>query len=258
MAKSLQKIKSRTLRRRGLSILKIASIVRVAKSTVSLWCRDIELTESQKLKLLASKREGLRRGQLMGAEIQKKKRLDKIYAYRQEGIGRMADFGLREGFAFGLALYLAEGSKNSKGIIFTNSDPLIIKFMIDWFQKYFDVPKGNFTFYLMINEIHKLREQIVKKYWVKYLNISSDQFRKTTFARSKQKKIYENHSNYYGTIHFKILKSTELLYRIKGLIDGVFESRIVRKSMLVGVAQGLERHPHKVDVAGSNPAADTR
>jgi transcriptional regulator with XRE-family HTH domain len=43
MAKSLQRIEARKLRKeKGLSIKEIAEKVRVGKSTVSLWCRDIE------------------------------------------------------------------------------------------------------------------------------------------------------------------------------------------------------------------------
>src|SRR3989344_8024212 len=128
MAKSKQKLEARRLRYRGLSIIKISDIIKVAKSTVSLWCRDIELTEKQKLTLLTSRENGLKRGQLIGAEMQKNKRLEKISKYRQEGINRLKNLTSRESFVAGLALYLAEGSKNSKGVIFTNSDPSIIKF----------------------------------------------------------------------------------------------------------------------------------
>ena len=48
---------------------------------------------------------------------------------------------------------------------------------------------------------------------------------------TSQKKIYANYDNYYGTIHFKVLKSTHLLYKIQGLIGGLFESTIVKNMM---------------------------
>ncbi len=228
MAKSKQRLQARELRRQGISIIKIAAIVKIAKSTVSLWCRDIELTEKQKLVLLASKENGLKRGQLIGAEIQKKRRLEKIEEYRRQGINKLKNLNSQELFIAGLALYLAEGSKRSRGVIFTNSDALVIKLMMNWFNDYFKIPLSDFTFYLIINEIHKPREQIVKNYWAKYLDISIAQFRKTTFVRTKQKKIYANYDNYYGTIHFKILKSTDLLYKIHGLIAGLFESTVIK------------------------------
>lgn len=229
MAKSEQRLRARELRLCGMSIIKIASIVKVAKSTISMWCRDIDLTEEQKSKLLASKEEGLKKGQLMGAEMQKRRRIEKIEKYTLEGIRQLSNIKPKEYFIAGLALYLAEGSKGFKGTIFTNSDARIIKLMMNWFGDYFKIPINDFTFYLIINEIHKPRERVVKSYWTKYLGISITQFRKTTFVRTKQKKVYANHDNYYGTIHFRILKSTDLLYKIQGLIAGLFESTIIKK-----------------------------
>ncbi len=232
MAKSKQRLQTRELRRQGMSIIKIAAIVKISKSTVSVWCRDIELTERQRLALLSSKEEGLKRGQLLGAEIQKRRRIDKIERYRQEGTGQLINLTFGECFVAGLSLYLAEGSKKRKGVVFTNSDPLIIKFMMGWLRKYFQISIDNFTFYVIINDIHRPREKIIIDYWVNYLNISELQFRKTTFVVTKQKKIYENYDRYYGTIHFKILKSTDLLYRIEGLINGLFQSDIVKRDIL--------------------------
>src|SRR3989338_6090917 len=228
MAKSQQKLKARKLRRGGMSIIKIADTVKVAKSTVSLWCRDIELTERQKLILLNSKENGLRRGQLIGAEIQKKRRLDRIDKYRLEGIKKLSNLTLKQYFSAGLTLYLAEGSKERR-IIFTNSDPRVVKFMISWFRTFFNVPTEDFAFYLIINQIHKTREKIVKNYWSEYLNMSIKQFRKTSFVKAKQKKVYENHHKYYGAIHFQILKSTELSYKIKGLLVGLFEAKVLNR-----------------------------
>ena len=233
MAKSKQRLGARDLRKQGMSIIRIASLVNVAKSTVSLWCRDIDLTEEQKARLIASREDGLKRGQLMGAEIQKRRRLEKIENYKLEGITTLSNMRSEEYFIAGLSFYIAEGSKKSRAVVFTNSDPLMIKFMMNWFRTFFKTPIEDFTFYLIINEVHKSREQIVKDYWVRFLNISKTQFRKTSFVKSKQKKTYDNHDNYFGTIHFKVLKSADLLYKIKGLSTGLFESNIVKKQMSV-------------------------
>ena len=47
MAKSRDKIKARKLRKKGESIKKIANLLNISTSTVSLWCRDVELTNIQ-------------------------------------------------------------------------------------------------------------------------------------------------------------------------------------------------------------------
>src|SRR3989344_6638739 len=119
MAKSKQRLGARDLRKQGMSIIRIASLVNVAKSTVSLWCRDIDLTEEQKARLIASREDGLKRGQLMGAEIQKRRRLEKIENYKLEGITTLSNMRSEEYFIAGLSFYIAEGSKKSRAVVFT-------------------------------------------------------------------------------------------------------------------------------------------
>ena len=57
------------LRRKGLSYKEILEQVPVSKSTISLWCRDIELTLEQKERLKA------KRGSLRGAKVQQVRRI---------------------------------------------------------------------------------------------------------------------------------------------------------------------------------------
>lgn len=47
MAKSKEKNKALILRQNGESIKDIAKRLKISKSTVSLWCRDIKLTSEQ-------------------------------------------------------------------------------------------------------------------------------------------------------------------------------------------------------------------
>lgn len=52
MAKFKEKMLARELRFQGKSIKNIAKIIGVSKSTTSLWCNDIFLSETQKENLL--------------------------------------------------------------------------------------------------------------------------------------------------------------------------------------------------------------
>jgi len=47
MAKSKAKLQARELRQKGKSIKEIAEILKVSPGSVSVWCRDIELTTHQ-------------------------------------------------------------------------------------------------------------------------------------------------------------------------------------------------------------------
>lgn len=226
MAKSISRIKARELRQKnGESIVIIAKKLKVSKSTVSLWCRDIELSQSQIQNLLDRKENGLRLGQINGALVQKNKRIKIVKQYQEEGLKEFKQVSDREYLVFGLALYLAEGAKKSRRIEFVNSDPQLISFMRQWFIKFFSVPKEHFVYRFTINETHRARVGAVTKYWSEYLGVSQSQFRKPVFVKAKHKKIYSNHENYFGTFRLSVLKGSYLLYRILGLIDGLLTNK---------------------------------
>lgn len=74
MAKFEKRIKAHNLRRKGKSIKKIAEELDVAKSTVSLWCRDIVLTKLQEKRLRENQIRAGHRGRMIGAEMNKRKK----------------------------------------------------------------------------------------------------------------------------------------------------------------------------------------
>ena len=226
MAKSLLRIKSRELRKNGKSIKEIASLIGVSKGTVSLWCRDIELTKTQLENLMNRQENGLKQGQINAALIKRRLRKEKAERYYREGLARMANLSDKEQFIAGLALYLAEGAKKERRIKFINSDPKIIKFAVDWFIKFFQLPRERFIFSIIINEMHRNREEVVKNFWSKYLDVPLSQFRKSCFVKTKQNKIYENYDNYYGTINFRVLQSADLFYKIQGLLNALLDVNI--------------------------------
>ena len=75
MAKSLLRLEARKLRKKGVSVKKIAKYLKVSKSSASRWVRDIVLTVEQLENLRKSSLEGAERGRLRNALIQK----DKIF-----------------------------------------------------------------------------------------------------------------------------------------------------------------------------------
>src|SRR3972149_9572617 len=96
MAKSELKIKAREMRRRGESVREIARRLNVAKSTVSLWGRDLILSVEQLQRLKNNSLKGRELGRLKGAFVQKRRRLEILEKNRKEGIGRLRDLSDRE------------------------------------------------------------------------------------------------------------------------------------------------------------------
>ncbi len=224
MAKFLLKLKARKLRKRGLSVLKIAEYLGVSKSSVSVWTRDIILSVEQAEKLKKSMLKGAELGRFKGSLVQKQRRLKRIEEAKREGIKKLANLQEREFLVAGLALYWGEGSRKSQEVEFCNSDPRMIQFLLLWLQKCLNVPISDIRCKVGINEIHRKREQTVKDYWSNITGISLSQFRKTNFKRVKNKKVYENFNEHFGTLSISVAKPSRFYFKILGLIDGLNEA----------------------------------
>lgn len=227
MAKSLLRIQARELRSQGKSVKEIAKNLKISKGTVSLWVRDIILTVRQLEILQKRKLKGGELGRIKSAFLQKEKRIKLVETSRQEGIQTFGNLTLREFLIAGIAIYWGEGSKKNREVKFCNSDPKLIKFMICWIKKCFGLKTNDLTCYVGINEIHKSREKVVKNYWSKVTNIPLSQFRKTSFKKVNNKKVYTNFEDHYGTLSVKLLKPSKLYYKIIGEIEGLAENGIL-------------------------------
>lgn len=221
MTKSLLKLRAQKLRRNGLSLKDIGQRLSVAKSSVSIWCRDIPLSQDQIKNLLKLKEKIMMRGRLKGALSQKTKKLRAIQEAEAEAI-KIKRLTRKEFFIAGIALYLAEGSKKMGRVQFVNSDPKVINFMLKWFKKFYNITPVDIKCTILINQIHQLRDGQIKKFWQKYLKIKSEQFTNIRYIKTKQKKIYANYNNYFGTFSFRINRSSKLLYRLNA-----FSSRLI-------------------------------
>lgn len=221
MAKSKERNKAIILRKGGKSIKDIAKKIKVSKSTVSLWCRDIELTPVQVKKLHEKMVKGSYRGRMKGARGQYEKRLERIRTSEVDGIKKIGKMSERDLLIAMGALYWGEGSKKKRELRLNNTDPEMIKFVIKIFRKIWKVPKDQFSLSVMINKIHRKREEELKGYWSNITKIPENQFTKTIFIKSKNKKNYANYPRYYGTLTIKIKKSCHIYYQIMGLIKGL-------------------------------------
>jgi len=224
MAKSLLRLEARKLRNRGISVKKIAQHLGISKSTASLWVRDIILSVEQLEELRKSKLAGAELGRLRNALLQKERRLKLIKDSRLEGIKLFSGFTDKEFLIAGLALYWGEGAKKRRIVEFCNSDPKMIKFLLLWLQKCYLIDIDEIKCYVGINEIHRKRERVVKKYWSEITGIPLDQFTKTSFKKVKNKKVYDNFNDHYGTLSVKVRNPARFYYKIIGSIDGLYEA----------------------------------
>lgn len=225
MAKFQQRLQARVLRKNGVSVKSIAKQLHVAKSTASLWVRDIILSVEQLEYLRQQSIKGGERGRLLGALKQKNDRLIRIQTGENTGKMLVDTLNTRELLLIGTALYWAEGTKKQRQIAFCNSDPYLILFMIHWLHTCFNISKDRFYCNVGINEIHRQRDSTVKSYWSHITGIPLSNFRKTSFKKIKNIKVYDNFNEHKGTLTVKVTKPGQIFYNILGIISGLSKSK---------------------------------
>lgn len=215
MAKSEERLKAYELRRQGESVKEIARQLGVSSSSVSLWVRDMHLTKMQKDYLKTRMIAGGNRGRLIGARMNREKKLRQIHLSRTEEKKRVGKLSARDVFMLGCGLYWGEGVKaNSSALAIINSDPQIIRLSMRWFSDCFGVTRDRFHPRIFINATHRDREKVLLDFWSKILHIPTDQFAKTIFLEKPNKKIYENHNTYYGVLALRVRRGSGIRYRI--------------------------------------------
>ncbi len=209
------------MRRKGSSIKEIADKLRISKSTASAWCTDIVLTKGQLENLRRRMVEGGHKGRLLGARMQREKKMHLMEEYQKEGTQIVRKVDGRDLLMLGIGLHLGEGNKSGHKFQLTNSNPELVRLALLWLIKILKVKKGDLILNVMINNIHSQREKELLFHWSRITGVPKRQFNKTIFIKSKNKKVYDNFFNHFGTLVIRVRKSSRLQYKVLGLRDAV-------------------------------------
>jgi len=166
--------KAVALRRKGLSYNEILRYVSVGQSTISRWCCNILLTKNQKERLW---RKRVRNPFILNLEkkaLHRKKEANKWAKNQLEKIS----FDQKPLIITGIMLYWAEGTKfTSKFTIeFTNTDPRIIKMMMEFFRKVLKIKEDKFVITVRVRRGANVN--MAKKYWSRITKLSKKNFRR--------------------------------------------------------------------------------
>lgn len=220
MAKSKLRLEARGLRKAGLGIKTIAYKLGVSSSSVSLWCRDIVLTPEQIQNLEQRSHDPYYGRRLQYVQRQREDKNRKIAFLLAQGKSEVGKLTKRELFIAGIALYWAEGFKKDNLVGFSNSDPKMVTLFLKWFGLC-GVEKQTLKFRVGVNEAYRANVHDIESYWQKALGIKSDQFQKPFFQQVKWQKLYDHPENYHGVLRVRVSKSTDLLRKIHGWIEGL-------------------------------------
>jgi len=188
MAKGLfaKKEEARRLRREeGLSLNEIVARLGAVKSTVSLWVRDVELTEEQK-NALRGKNPACygTAGRERWRDSFKNTWRDRRRGYQEEGrrMAREKDVD----FIAGCMLYWAEGSRSKNTARLTNTDENMLRFFVGFLRKSFGITDNDIGVTVRFYSKSGLSVDDVERHWSDVLGVSRGCFKKAEVDLDKR------------------------------------------------------------------------
>ena len=214
------KEKAIKLRRNGYSYSEILKEVPIAKSTLSLWLRSVNLAKKQKQKITQKRIAGA----LKGAQARKNQKIATTKKIKDKAKKEIKNINKKDLWLIGIALYWAEGAKEHQtgtGISFSNSDDRMILLFLKWLKDIFKIKHSELIYELYIHETANIKQSQI--YWSKKLSITINQLR-VYLKKNKIKTIRNNIGNdYHGLVRIKVKKSSNLNRKITGWIEGIYE-----------------------------------
>lgn len=162
--KIVEQERARALRAEAWTLAEIAAELGVARSSVSLWVRDVEFA--------ARPRRSGRRRAPNRLQVAKQAEIERL---RQEGAERIGALSERDLLVAGTALYAGEGAKRDGEVRFTNTDPRMVLLFCTWLRRFFAIDEARLRARLYLHE--GLDLDAATCFWSELTAIPADQFR---------------------------------------------------------------------------------
>ena len=157
--------KARELRAQNLTLADIAAELGVAKSSVSLWVRDVPFTPSKR-----------RYGPRVRPNALMQRKQDEIAWANDNGSRRIGPLSEREFLVAGAALYAGEGAKRDGMVVFTKSDPALMVTFVAWLRHFFPVDESRLRVRLYLHD--GLDVDAAIEFWAQVTGVPAAQFHK--------------------------------------------------------------------------------
>jgi transcriptional regulator with XRE-family HTH domain len=220
-AKDELRARARELREQGLDYEEIAAELKVSKSSVSLWVRDMPRPARLSYEECRKRsEEGTRRYWDAERPAREAARAaDRAAAAAQ--IGKLSD---REILIAGAVAYWCEGTKSkpprrNDRVVFINSDPSLIRFFLR-FLGAAGIPADRVVFRVCIHE--SADADAAQRFWLRTTGAREDQFKTPTLKRHNPRTVRKNvGEDYHGCLRIDVLRGGNLYRKIEGWTEGI-------------------------------------
>jgi len=216
MTKLLEKRRVIELRKKGKSYSEIKKIINVSKSSLSLWLKDIILTNEQVQGLMMKKVRAVERYK----KSMRKRRKERLNGYYEDQIRKWIPLSQREKFIAGLFLYWGEGNKVSTNAVnISNTDPSVIRFTVYWINKCLQIPEKDI--YIKLHLYSDMNIEYETEFWSKTLGINKERFTKPYIKESLRKDVDQKGFG-HGTCNISVYRTVikeNIMMAIKAISD---------------------------------------
>jgi transposase len=223
-AKDDLRARARKLRAQGLNYEEITAVLGVAKSSVSLWVRDLP-------RPVGLSYEECRRRSAEGARrywaAERLMREASRAATREAAGAEIGELTERELIIAGAIAYWCEGTKNKPDrradrVVFMNSDPGLIRFFLRFLQ-ITGTSKEDAIFRVYIHENADV--EAAQRFWLEVTGAPADQFRTPALKHHNPKTTRKNvGEDYHGCLRIDVRRSSDLYRRIEGWSAAIMSS----------------------------------
>jgi hypothetical protein len=215
------------LRKTGLSYNQITEKLKIPKSTLSTWLKNIDLDQNAQAKINS------RVNATSVAALIKRNKLQTVIA--KENARQLIEKSKKEFknkvnnklFLTAVSLYWAEGYKKGiegskyKAVDFTNSNVAMIKLMLRFFLENCGIKKDKLRIQVIAH--HNININRAIKFWQNITGLKQSQFQKSSLAPKREsKKPRQNQTLPNGTIHLRI-SDVNFFHTMIGWIEGLKE-----------------------------------
>ncbi len=159
--------RARELRARAWTLQEIADELDVAKSSVSVWVRDVEFEVRPRRRVAAQQK---------FVHPARKAKLEQIARLEAEGRRWIGELSERDLLLAGVALYAGEGAKGGHEASLANTDPRIIWFFCRWLRHFFELDETRLRVSLYLHDCLDLHR--ANAFWSEVTEIPVSQFTK--------------------------------------------------------------------------------
>lgn len=204
-------VRARELRAQAWTMPEIAEHLGVARSSVSLWTRDVAFDPSQRRSARTDRRP-------RGSDHPLRRRKEaEIAAMDARGRERVGEATPGDVLVVGAALYAGDGAKRDGEVKFANSDPRLVAFFCRWLRACFDIDESRLRVRLYLHE--GLDLAAAQRFWSEVTAIPTSQFTKP--YRAVPDGTIRHSKHVHGCAHV-VYASAAVHREVLGLIRALF------------------------------------